>query len=239
MPKLICLLHPLLYLLLAGQAWAHPVPSITVEAVFQPTGTYTLSVNLDPRTFLAAEPRSLPPVPAPWYREQSAEQIAATHARCEAFLTQHLRLRWGGREVAWPPISFQAIDGADNAPLRPETLEVHLLATASGDAPSRSEPFEIEYAKSAPIELILLSSMKGEAEARPQVLFPGETSRRFQIIYAAPTTQPSLRPTSAKQSGSIFTLILAALAAIAVFIGWLLLSKYRHYHRAHRKPQQP
>ena len=61
----------------AGVAHAHVVPNMTVEAEFNSAGGYTLRINVDPRTFLAADPTSLPPVPASWYLEQTPEQAAA------------------------------------------------------------------------------------------------------------------------------------------------------------------
>ena len=74
----------------ATVAGAHVVPSMTVEAEFQSDGGYALRINVDPRTFLAPDPTTLPPVPASWYREQTPEQIAATHERAQYYLAEAL-----------------------------------------------------------------------------------------------------------------------------------------------------
>jgi hypothetical protein len=36
---------------------------------------------------------------------------------------------------------------------------------------------------------------------------------------------------------STTSIILFFITATAVFIGWRLLSKYRHFHRGHKKPR--
>ena len=71
----------MLALAMPGAAWAHVVPNMTVEADFAADGVYTLSINVDPRTFLAADPTTLPPVPGSWYREQTPEQLAREQPR--------------------------------------------------------------------------------------------------------------------------------------------------------------
>jgi hypothetical protein len=59
---------------------AHQVPSLTIEANFTPEGQLTLSINLDPRLFLAEDPTTLPPIAAPWFRDQSPEAKTQTLA---------------------------------------------------------------------------------------------------------------------------------------------------------------
>lgn len=224
----------LTFLAVASTVSAHVVPNMTVEAEFDSTGGYMLRINVDPRTFLAAEPTPLPPVTASWYLEQTPEQVAATHEKAQQYLASSLGLLFDGNKTILPACKIQAMDGADNTPLKADTQEVHLLATASGHLPAQSTTFQVDFAKDANTSLILLHSMAGKTELRPQVVFPGETSRPFQLhLVAAPDTPPGA---PAPKGSNIYLIIAISVACIVIITGWLLLSHYRHHHRAHRKP---
>lgn len=221
-----------------GLAQAHVVPNMTVEADFAPGGAYTLRINVDPRTFLATDPTTLPPVPGSWYRDQTPEQVAATHEKAQQYLHSALGLIFNDEKTPLPGCQIQAMDGADNTPLKPETQEVHLLATVEGLRPEGATTFQVSFAKDANTSMILLLSQQGRAEPRPQVVFPGEVSRPFQLATTAPVAPP---PRAAPQTaaaapasgGQVFLVLLSAATAIAGIIGWRLLSHYRHHHRGH------
>jgi hypothetical protein len=194
----------MLALAMPGAAWAHVVPNMTVEADFAADGGYTLSINVDPRTFLAADPTTLPPVPGSWYREQTPEQLAATHEKAGEYLARALGLLFGGQKTPLPNCALQAIDGESNTPLTAETQEVHLLASAQGRVPAGAASFQIDFAKDANTTLILLPSHGGKAAPRPQVIFPGETSRAYPLETSTPAdsdhgggTRPSFSATGA------------------------------------------
>ena len=42
---------------LSGLLHAHNVPSMTIESRFKENGNFDLTINFDPRAFLAADPR--------------------------------------------------------------------------------------------------------------------------------------------------------------------------------------
>lgn len=224
----------LAFLAVASFVRAHVVPNMTVEAEFDSAGGYTLRINVDPRTFLAADPTSLPPVPSSWYLEQTPDQVAATHEKAQQYLTSSLGLLFDGKKATLPACKIRAMDGADNTPLKADTQEVHLLATASGQLPANSTTFQVDFAKDANTSLILLHSMAGKTELRPQVIFPGETSRPFQLHVAASAVS-SPDATSSKTS-NIYLIIALSVACMVIITGWVLLSHYRHHHRAHRRP---
>ena len=212
----------------------HVVPNMTVEADFSSVGSYTLRINVDPRTFLASDPTSLPPVPGSWYGDQTPEQVAATHEKAQEYLTHALGVLFNGQKTTLPSCVIQAMDGADNTPLKAETQEVHLLATAKGRLPANTTTFQIDFAKDANTSLILLHTQAGKTELRPQVVFPGEASRPFQlrvIAAAAPVEAPA-----PPQSNELYLIVALSVACIVIITGALLLSHYRHHHRAHRKP---
>ena len=223
-------------LLAVGHAEAHVVPNMVVEADFAADGAYTLRINMDPRTFLAADPTTLPPVPGSWYQEQTPEQIAATQEKARDYLSKALGLIFGGQKTPLPACDFQAIDGEDNAPLKPETQEVHLLATVKGQAPAGGGGFQIEFGREANTTLIYLPGIVGNKERRAQVLFPGETSRLFQPQFPAEKAAvPSPAPATAPNRLPFFVFLGVVIALL--FQGWRLLRKYRHHHRGHRKPK--
>ena len=217
-----------------GVAEAHVVPNMTIEADFDADRTYTLQINVDPRTFLAADPTTLPPVPGSWYREQTPEQKAATHQQAREYLSRALGVLFGGQKSVLPDCEIQAIDGADNNPIKADTQEIHLLATARGRHPETGTTFQIEFAKDANTTLILLNSQAGAAEPRPQVIFPGETSRVFPLTPAAPVAPLPASPPAA--SNPLFLIIALLITLILGIVGWRLLNRHRHHHRAHRKP---
>ncbi len=220
-------------LAVAGVAHAHVVPNMTVEAEFNSAGGYTLRINVDPRTFLAADPTSLPPVPASWYLEQTPEQAAATHEKAQQYLTSSLGVLFDGKKATLPACKVQAIDGADNTLLKADTQEVHLLATASSELPADAATFQIDFAKEANTSLILLHTQAGKTELRPQVIFPGETSRPFQLHVIATAPPADSAPPRANE---VYVIVILAVACILGFIGSRLLNRFRHHHRAHRKP---
>lgn len=215
-------------------AEGHVVPNMTIEADFTADSTYTLRINVDPRTFLAADPTTLPPVPGSWYREQTPEQVAATHETARQYLSHAISVLFNGQKATLSACEIQAMDGADNTPLNANTQEVHLLATVSGHLPANTTFFQIDFAKDANTTLILLHSQAGKTELRPQVIFPGETSRAFQLTAAVSAPPPVLPvPPASSVPYLVFTLIVACILGI---VGWRALNRHRHYHRAHRKP---
>jgi hypothetical protein len=220
-----------------GMVRAHVVPSMTVEADFAADQSYVLRINVDPRTFLAADPTTLPPVPASWYREQTPDQMAATHQKAQEYLSSALGVLFGGQKSVLPAYEVQAIDGADNTPLKEDTQEVHLLATVRGRVSTGATTFQIEFGKDANTSLILLHTQAGKAELRPQVIFPGETSRVFQFTQAAEPPPASPAPLPPSNSNRLYLIIALSVACIIVTVGWQLLKRYRHHHRLHRRPR--
>lgn len=222
-----------------GLLQAHVVPNMTVEATFEADGSYRMTLNLDPRTFMAADPTTLPPVPSAWYRDQTPSQIQATHEKAREYLVNCLNLLFGGQKTPLPECVFQAIDGSDNTPIKPETQEVHLLASTRGTVPNGATTFQVDYAKTANTPLILLSAVPGKPTQRAQAVFAGETSPAV-ALWSAPlsSSTPALRPDSpaAEPAAPIWLVLASGAIIIAIIVGWRLLSYYRRHHRFHRKP---
>lgn len=181
----------------AAQVVAHQIPSLTVETEFGADGSYSVKVNVDPRLFLSDRPSELPPVPVEWYRDQSEAALAETRRSAQAYLGRALTLIFSEKTVPFPSCTFLPMDGATNTPLGEETREVHLLAQCSARLPAGAGEFKIALGNSANVSMILLNSLAGKAERRPQVLFPGETSRAFKLVDEAAASQATPAATSA------------------------------------------
>ena len=172
--------------MLTARAAAHQVPSLTVEALFSADRSYILRLNLDPRLFLSDQPASLPPVPIEWYREQNAAEREATRQKAADYLQRALTLRFGEQTKPVGQCEFQPMDGATNMPLVEDTKEVHLLATAKGKVPDGVTSFAVALSQDATVSMILMNSFEGTMERRPNVIFPGETTRPYELPIPPP-----------------------------------------------------
>lgn len=172
------------------QAGAHVVPNMTIEAEFTQDRHYRLRINLDPRVFLSDQPTSLPPITADWYLNQTDSQKQATHAQALEYLKENLGLTFDEQKVLLPDCEFLALDGATLEPVKEDTAETHLLATTSGEVPAGAKSYLLAFGQAANVSLILINSTEGVEERKPQVIFPGETSRPFALPEAPATPQP-------------------------------------------------
>jgi hypothetical protein len=168
-------------LVVVARVGAHTIPSLTVEAEFKADGGYELRANVDPRLFLSAKPSDLPPVPVEWYRDQSESQLAETRRRAGEYLAKALMPSFNGRAASGLAYDFIPMDGATNLPLDDQTKEVHLLGKCQSRVPEGGGDFQVALGKDALVSMILLNSLEGKPERRPQVLFPGEVSRPFKL----------------------------------------------------------
>jgi hypothetical protein len=188
------LLASLCVLAACGEAVAHQVPSLTVEALFSADRSYTLRINVDPRLFISDQPSSLPPVPIEWYRDQKPEELAATRLKAAGYLSKALTIKFGETTAQLENCDFQPMDGATNMPLSADTKEVHLLAEAKGTVPEEQNRFALALSHDANVSMILMNSFEGTMERRPNVVFPGETSRAFELTFPAKVVAPPAAP---------------------------------------------
>ena len=177
----LTILTLLIGFLMSGSAWAHQVPNMTIEADFDSAGGFVLKVNMDPRVILSAQPTALPPVAASWYLDQTPEQLKITLEKAAAYLDKNLKFQFGAATLPLPPPTWQAMDGTTNLEVKTDTTEVHLLATLKGTVPAEQKVFVLGFGAEASVSLILLLKTHAMPEAKVQVLFPGETSRAFEL----------------------------------------------------------
>ena len=167
-------------LLFAARGFAHTVPTLVLESEFTGARACSMSVNVDPRLFLSEQPTSLPPVPASWFFEQDAANREKTGQQTRQYLAKSLRIHVGETELT-PEWKITPIDSASSAPLAPESAEVHLLAEWTGHLPAKAGDFKVALEKGCAVSLIVLNGTEGKKERRPQVIFPGETSRGYPL----------------------------------------------------------
>jgi hypothetical protein len=85
-------------------------------------------------------------------------------------------------ELTW---EFKPIDGATGMAFDDNTAEVHLLATVKTRSPEAAETCSVRLEMPAKAPAVLLNRLDEQDERRPQILFPGETSRPFRHKPAA------------------------------------------------------
>lgn len=189
----ICRAVLVLYVGFTGTALlAHQVPNLTLEVDFSPSGEVEFRLNLDPRLFLAEDPKTLPPVPALWFREQSATEKAETLEKALTYVKAALTFMFDDQPAGKWTWEFLPIDGATGERFTDETAEVHLLATVKTRCPDGATASSVQLENPAKAPMVLLNSLSQQVERRPQILFPGETSRPFRyLIHEAKPTRPA------------------------------------------------
>jgi hypothetical protein len=122
-------------------------------------------------------------------------------------------------------IEITAIDGTTLEPLKPDTAETHLLAVAKGRVPGSGHTFELVFGPDANISLILLNSEQGKPERRPQVLFPGESSRPYKLTPTPVLAPPPAVPPRAPAPRGLHlddALLLLGVPLILLAVAWRL-----------------
>lgn len=187
---------------------AHTVPTFVVEAEFDAQRTATFRVHLDPRLFLAAQPTSLPPVPASWWFDQDENARRETLRKANDTIARFLTFKVGDSRLH-PDWKTSPIDGASVFPLEAPSAEVHLLAEYRGPLPDSEGPFTLQMSQDCPVSLIMVSSLEGTDDRKPQSLFAGETSVGFPL--------PARIQPETKKTSSLWLATLVPLFLLAVF----------------------
>jgi len=191
-----------------GALRAHTVPVVVIEAEFGSAREVIIKVNLDPRLFLSAQPTAVPPVPASWWFEQDEAAKQNTRRAAADYVGRTFGFNVGATPLKgdW---KVEPIDSASAFPLGEASSEAHLLVEHRGSLPSGPGDFKLAVGKDCSVAVILLCSNTGDAERRPQSLFPGETSRAFPL---PPPSEPVRQATVSQAPESGATDWLARLA---------------------------
>lgn len=201
----------LVWSMFLGMLNAHTVPTLVVEAEFTTRKNVSLKVNLDPRLFLAPQPSSLPPVPASWWFDQDENSKAESIKKAGGYIDRILTFRVG-ETIMKGTWQVSPIDSTSAFPLGANSAEVHLLAEYTSALPNTDGAFTLEVSKDCPVGLILVNSLEGVNERKPQSLFAGEISVGF--------TLPARIHTKAKTSPFIWLAILTPPLLLVVLRRW-------------------
>ena len=197
--RLLCLI--LAAMLPALTAVGHTVPTLVLESEFTSGRQCTLSVNVDPRLFLSEQPTSLPPVAASWFLEQDETSKKKTAEQASGYLINSLHLTVGETDLK-PEWKITAIDSANATPLATTSAEVHLLAQWTGPIPAVPGDFKAALDQKCAVSLIVLNGTEGHKDRRPQVIFPGETSRGYALPELAKVEAAASPMPAAKQNAA-------------------------------------
>lgn len=201
----ICSLHLLklsvltFFCLLGGVATAHQVPSLGLEVDLHQSAPSTIKLDIDPRLVVSSTPTQLPPIPADWYRSLNDADRQQTLESAVRFILGNIVFK-SGQEPVMLNWKFTPVDGSNAVPLSDDSKEIHLLAQAT--ATLHGPDFVVSLGKDCAAALTMIAAVDGTPERRPQVLFPGETSRPVKIVKdlaepkveAAPAPQPPVLP---------------------------------------------
>ncbi len=179
----------LAWLLFAGSALGHQIPSIQLEIEMASNGPHTLRLNVDPRLIISTSPASMPPVGVEWYRDQTPDEQAETTSKAISYISRTIRFAYGS---GVPGLTWEItpMDGVSNQPLSDTTTEVHLLAVASHAPSAQESSLTVSLASHAAAALTIITLLDGEASQRAQVLFPGEASKPLTWAPATASTPP-------------------------------------------------
>jgi len=181
------------WLVLAGVAQGHQIPSIQLEVDIQNNGPHTLRLNIDPRLVISSTPASMPPVCAEWYREHTPEELIETSKKTIAYIGRTLQFA-GTSDALTFQWTVRPMDGVSNQPLSEGTTEVHLLAETSYKPSQGVSSLVVTLVNDAAAALTIITLTDGEVGQRPQVLFPGESSKPLTWKTSEPTPSPPPPP---------------------------------------------
>jgi hypothetical protein len=201
-----------------GALRAHTVPVVVIEAEFSSTREAVIKVNLDPRLFLSKQPTAVPPVPASWWFEQDEAGKQKTRSAAAAYVERTFAFNVGATalKAGW---KVEAIDSASAFPLGEASTEAHLLVEHHGPLPPNAGDFKLAVGKDCAVAVILLCSNIGDAERRPQSLFPGETSRAFPLPSPPEAVQQMNHSQTPESSSIVWLARLAWFTRSSHFVG--------------------
>ena len=168
--------------ILGGIASAHPEPDLPVKSQFMKDGTCAVTIELDPRCFVAA------PITEPYTVKRALD--AMTPERKEELKKLAKDLIKTSIEFLFEPTGKVEPDfavefsGINNAPLKTEEDPVMLICTWKTKTPAGATGWRLHTLKTAKFAVIFRNHIEGVEQPRFSVLFPGETSFLLELTAA-------------------------------------------------------
>jgi hypothetical protein len=168
--------------ILGGVASGHPEPDIPVRSQFMKDGTCTITLELDPRCFVAE------PIPEPYTVKRDLD--AMTPERKDELRKLARDLIKTSVEFLFEPARKVEPDfaiefsGIAAAPLKTDEDPVMLICTWKTQTPAGATGWRLHALKTAKFAVIFRNHVEGVEQPRFSVLFPGETSFLLELTAA-------------------------------------------------------
>ena len=168
--------------MLGGIARAHPEPDIPVRSQFMKDGSCTVTIELDPRCFVAE------PITTPYTVKRALD--AMTPERKDELKKLARDLIKTSIEFLFEPTGKVEPDfavefsGIADAPLKTDEDPVMLVCKWKTKTPAGATGWRLHTLKTAKFAVIFRNYIEGVEQPRFSVLFPGETSFLLELTTA-------------------------------------------------------
>ncbi|MBX7210440.1 MAG: hypothetical protein K1X78_19170 [Verrucomicrobiaceae bacterium] len=177
-PFLAAVVHVVLALA-AFPAGAHPEPDIPVRTQFMKDGACTVTIELDPRCFVA-EAGTTPYTVKRALEAMTPERKDELRKLARDLIKTSIEFVFepGGKVEPEFGVEFS---GINEAPLKTDEDPVMLICTWKTKTPAGATGWRLKAMKEAKFAVIFRNYLEGVEQPRFSVLFPGETSFLFEL----------------------------------------------------------
>lgn len=168
--------------ILSGTARSHPEPDIPVRSQFMKDGTCTVTIELDPRCFVA-EPITTPYTVKRALDAMTPERKDELRKLAKDLIKTSVEFLFEPTGKAEPDFAI-TFSGINDAPLKTEEDPVMLICKWQTKTPAGATGWRLHALNTAKFAVIFRNYLEGVEQPRFSVLFPGETSFLFQLTAA-------------------------------------------------------
>lgn len=170
----------LLLTLIAPVCLGHPMPDIPVRASFEANGSFEITVEVDPRCF-EADPNTAPYLVEEKWKTLPEAELKALLDKTRAFIDRSVALHFSTAEPLVPAFEY-SFSTLENAPLSKADDPVMVSGRWKGTLPKEVRDYSITALEGGGFSVLFLNKLKGEKVERFQVLFPGESSYKLDLL---------------------------------------------------------
>ena len=165
-----------------GMAFAHPEPDIPVKSHFMKDGTCLISLEIDPRCFVAE------PITEPYTMKQELDKMSDAQKqelieKATDLVKRSVEFLFEPAGKAEPVFSF-AFAGIAEAELKGPEDPVMIQGKWKGSVPGGATGWRLRAAKESRFAVVFRNYLEGIEQPRFSVLFPGETSFLLELSAA-------------------------------------------------------
>lgn len=168
--------------ILGGIARAHPEPDIPVRSQFMKDGTCTVTLELDPRCFVA-EPITTPYTIKKDLDAMSPERKDELKKLAKDLIKTSIEFLFEPTGKVEPDFAIE-FSSINDAPLKADDDPVMLVCKWKTKTPSGATGWRLHTLKTAKFAVIFRNYIEGVEQPRFSVLFPGEMSFLLELTTA-------------------------------------------------------